>query len=292
MLDTAERYAAGASEVMIGRWLAERDAAVTARVRITTKRAPAGHAYMACQPSANHGREAATRFPGHPASIWVREDYFTEPTFAFFTERVFGPTRRDYLETQLTARSENNDKQAKRRVEALSRAIEDIDARKQRPIQTLERGDDPEGVLHREVRDRVGHLAHEREAKLADLAIAEAKLATDHPSPDLLDQLPAGPVLPAASEADLRSLFDACRLKIRYDRAANVATFRVVIGTDTLPAVQQALDSLSRPTAADAGAQGPNTGGQPDARNHAGARSPRFPSAWRPRQDSNLRPAA
>ena len=41
MLDTAERYAAGASEVMIGRWLAERDAAVTARARITTKVAPA-----------------------------------------------------------------------------------------------------------------------------------------------------------------------------------------------------------------------------------------------------------
>jgi aryl-alcohol dehydrogenase-like predicted oxidoreductase len=41
MLDTAERYAAGASETMIGRWLSERDSTVTARVRITTKVAPA-----------------------------------------------------------------------------------------------------------------------------------------------------------------------------------------------------------------------------------------------------------
>lgn len=42
MLDTAERYAGGASETIMGRWLAERDPSVTAAVRITTKVAPAG----------------------------------------------------------------------------------------------------------------------------------------------------------------------------------------------------------------------------------------------------------
>ena len=41
MFDTAERYANGASESMIGRWLAERPPSVTDRVRITTKIAPA-----------------------------------------------------------------------------------------------------------------------------------------------------------------------------------------------------------------------------------------------------------
>ena len=40
MLDTAAGYAAGASETMIGRWLSEREAAVTTRIRITTKVAP------------------------------------------------------------------------------------------------------------------------------------------------------------------------------------------------------------------------------------------------------------
>jgi len=42
MLDTAERYAAGASETIIGRWLSERDPEVVAPVRITTKVAPPG----------------------------------------------------------------------------------------------------------------------------------------------------------------------------------------------------------------------------------------------------------
>lgn len=41
MLDTAERYAAGASETLIGRWLAKRPTSVTAPIRITTKIAPA-----------------------------------------------------------------------------------------------------------------------------------------------------------------------------------------------------------------------------------------------------------
>ena len=41
MFDTAERYANGASEAMIGRWLAERPPSLTHSVRITTKVAPA-----------------------------------------------------------------------------------------------------------------------------------------------------------------------------------------------------------------------------------------------------------
>jgi 1-deoxyxylulose-5-phosphate synthase len=40
LFDTAERYAGGASEIMIGRWLVERDSAVTDRVRLATKVAP------------------------------------------------------------------------------------------------------------------------------------------------------------------------------------------------------------------------------------------------------------
>jgi 1-deoxyxylulose-5-phosphate synthase len=40
LFDTAERYAGGASENMIGRWLVERDPAVAGRVRLATKVAP------------------------------------------------------------------------------------------------------------------------------------------------------------------------------------------------------------------------------------------------------------
>jgi aryl-alcohol dehydrogenase-like predicted oxidoreductase len=42
LFDTAESYAGGASEIMIGRWLVERHSAVTDRVRLATKVAPPG----------------------------------------------------------------------------------------------------------------------------------------------------------------------------------------------------------------------------------------------------------
>ncbi len=40
LFDTAQRYAGGASETMIGRWLVERNSTVTDRIRLATKVAP------------------------------------------------------------------------------------------------------------------------------------------------------------------------------------------------------------------------------------------------------------
>jgi 1-deoxyxylulose-5-phosphate synthase len=40
LFDTAERYAGGASEIMIGRWLVERHSTVTEQIRLSTKVAP------------------------------------------------------------------------------------------------------------------------------------------------------------------------------------------------------------------------------------------------------------
>ena len=40
LFDTAESYAGGASEIMIGRWMVQRDSAITDRIRIATKVAP------------------------------------------------------------------------------------------------------------------------------------------------------------------------------------------------------------------------------------------------------------
>jgi site-specific DNA recombinase len=252
-----------------------------------------GHSYMACQPSTNHGPEAAIRFPGHPASVWIREEYLTDAAFEFLTERIFGPGRRDHLVAQLGATKNRVTKQTGQRIDSLRRVIADINARKQRLITTLERGHDPDGVLYREVRDRLGQLAREHETKLAELAIVEAQFAAADPCPDLLDQLPSDPVdLAAAPESALRALFDACRLEIHYDRTTNIATYRAVIGTDSLPAIRSALNSLDNPTGPDTAGQGPDSGQRRVGSRHNGDGAPRFPSVWCPRQDSNLRPAA
>ena len=80
----------------------------------------------------------------------------------------------------------------------------------------------------------------------------------------------------------------ACLLEIRYDRTTNVANYRAVIGTDSLPAIRSALDTLVGPSAPDAATQGPNGGTHRQGRAPAGAPPP-FPSGACPRQDSNLR---
>ncbi len=99
-----------------------------------------------------------------------------------------------YLAARLAVSKSRSSKQTAQRVEAPRRAIADIEARKQRLIRTLERGNDPHGVLYREVREHLGRLSHEHETTLAELAVDEAQLAAADPCPDLLDQLPSDPI--------------------------------------------------------------------------------------------------
>jgi hypothetical protein len=76
------------------------------------------------------------------------------------------------------------------------------------------------------------------------------------------------------------------QLAIRYDRTTNIATYRAVVGTDSLPAIRSALHNLASPTGTDAAAQGPNSQApQQRGQYQDHPASPRFPSAWCPRPD-------
>ena len=238
------------------------------------------HAYFACQPSANHGKEAAVRFPAHPASIWVRQDALLDGILRFFAERVLGPDRLDYLAADLDGTARDRDTALVRQVESLRRSVADLDRKRGRLVQRLEDIDDPDGSLLRAVRDRHRELTVERDEKLATLAaITDSLSLTGAGAEDLLDRLvhADADALRDAPEAILRALFDAFRLRVSYDNRTGEAVCRVVLSDDTLPGAQSALQIALAPV----------TGRLP----HAG-RDPRFPSAWRPRQDSNLRPAA
>ena len=59
LFDTAERYGDGASETIIGRWLVERDLAITERVRLATKVAPPGEVAASTPPSSKASSRAA-----------------------------------------------------------------------------------------------------------------------------------------------------------------------------------------------------------------------------------------
>ena len=258
------------------------------------------HAYFACQPSANHGQEAAVRFPAHPASIWVRQDALLDGILRFFADRVLGPDRLDYLAADLDGTERDRDTARVHQVESLRRSIADLDRKRGRLVQRLEDIDDPDGSLLRAVRDRHRELTVERDEKIATLAtITDSLSPSAAGAEDLLDRLVHADSedLRDAPEATLRALFDAFRLRVSYDARTGEAVCRVVLSDDTVPGVHGALQAALTPASAAAVVPSTDHGdrtaaGGESCRLPQGGRDPRFPSAWRPRQDSNLRPAA
>ncbi len=179
------------------------------------------------------------------------------------------------------------------------RAIAALDAKRSRLIQRLEDMDDPDGSLLRAVRDRHRELTVERDEKLATLdKLTETLSRTGAGAEELLGRLfeADANALRDAPEDALRALFDAFRLRVTYDSRTREAVCRVVLSDDTLPGVQGALHAALASTAAVIGRQGTDSHraqqGPANGKAALAGRDPRFPSAWRPRQDSNLRPAA
>jgi hypothetical protein len=105
----------------------------------------------------------------------VREDRLLEGILGFFDERLFGPHRRDLLESD----------------------------------------DDPEGILFRRVRERLSELEQDRTQKLDELRALDAEHLDIGPGAiELLDELPVGEGLFASAPDDvLRQLFQTFRLE-------------------------------------------------------------------------------
>ena len=204
-------------------------------------------AYMVCQPSTNHGKEAASRFPGHPPTIYVRQDALLDGVAEFLADRVLGPNRVEYARLDRAAGSKRSAGMAKE-AEALQRAVADLDRRRARLVKQLEEQDDPDGTLFHAVRERLSEIAAERDRKLARLTEVSTPLASDADAVDLLEALPAADAdgLRGASDDLLRRLFDAFRLTVTYDGRTGRALCRAVVSDDTLPTIQAALDAIAR----------------------------------------------
>jgi hypothetical protein len=96
-------------------------------------------AYYACEPDQRHHAQRSAWQPGHPASLWVREDILLDVVHGFFAERIFGPARRELLAAQLArhAPGPEPDRTAGR-AGMLRQSISDIERRKRALIAELE----------------------------------------------------------------------------------------------------------------------------------------------------------
>ena len=101
------------------------------------------------------------------------------------------------------------------RIKALRRAIEAIEARQARQVRSLEMDDDPDGIMFRQIRDRLRQLEDERLLKIQELSKLEIPDVESPPQAiELLDELPVIDLEPGSvPESSLRRLFEASASK-------------------------------------------------------------------------------
>jgi len=212
------------------------------------------YTYYTCRPADARSPRAAARWPDHPPSINVREDYLLDGILAFFAESVFHPQRRERLAAQLDSVDAHAVEAAVQQRASIQRAISDLDARLKRLVHTLELDqalDDPDGgAAFTHVRERLGELQRQRDAKAAELAAMDdqATQPADVDAAALLDALPASTDALADVPAPLlRQLFTAFQLEIRYDKHTNTATLQVTLHEERLDDLQAVAQAVINP---------------------------------------------
>jgi Recombinase len=214
-------------------------------------------AYYACEPDQRHHAQRSAWQPGHPASLWVREEILLDVVHGFFAERIFGPDRRELLAAQLASRapSPEPDRTAAR-ADALRQAISDIERHKHALIAELEAqpaigdpgGDDPDAArqCRQAIQRRFTELVAEHRAKTGELAqLAAHQAASDPPDPGLLAALPQLPLrLGGLPEHLQRGLYDAFQLQVRYHRPRHEVTIRVTIRADSLNHINGTVNAI------------------------------------------------
>jgi site-specific DNA recombinase len=191
-----------------------------------------GITYYHCRPY-NHRPGAA--FADHPPTVYVREESLVEAVGDFFATRVFGADRSALLVAEVGAHDEQAEQERAARTAGLRRALGEAAAGKARLIRTLEVNDDPDGVVFEGVHARLTELERERRALADELAALESADPAVGRDVALLDELPTvdGFDFSQAPEATLRTLFDAFRLVVRYDRTAHAAEITVELDDRT-----------------------------------------------------------
>jgi DNA invertase Pin-like site-specific DNA recombinase len=203
-----------------------------------------GYTYYNCRPEVRAGSTA-----DHPATIYVREDRLLPVVGEFFCSRIFGADREAAVLADLGLVDQEAEAERAARLEGLRRAVAGAEAAKRNLVRSLETADDPEGAFAASVEERITELERERRAALEQLAALEAAEPTEGRNVALLDALPlaAGLDLATLPDAVRRSLLDAFRLRVEYDRASNHVQLVVTLDDDTLDAVRSLGDVLPFP---------------------------------------------
>jgi len=225
------------------------------------------HVYYVCE---RDRRQHLTEewFRHHPPSIWLRGDTVEECLQQFFSERVFGPHRRELLEAELgeLLRAESAAAATTRNeAETLKAEIDKLKRRQHRLIDELEVLDDETSAedlreLRAGIQRRFTELSKQITAKRAELeALPPVPSTSALDDLALIDELPTlAHKLDAVPEPIRRALFDAYNLQIRYHQPTRKLTIKVHVTGRTLTTIQEATATAQKES-------GTNSESGPDA---------------------------
>ncbi len=202
-----------------------------------------GVAPYVCQASR---RQTSLLAPGHPRTVYLREDRAVEKVLHFLESHLFGPGRREALAQALEATDPEKEERLDD-AEGLRGEIADLALRIRRQMANLEALEaDTEAAA--EIRGRLRELASIKGRRERELEVAERGLAAQ-PDPDqarqLVDLLPLLDVDAALlAERSFRELLAALDFTASFDPGRKELRVGAVLAPELMPAGGDGMSAL------------------------------------------------
>jgi len=209
------------------------------------------NAYYMCWPR-NNNRGRPDKYDGHPKAVYLRERAILAAVGAFYTDRVFGPHRREALATDLAGLDDREARERATERDRLRRVLADLDRRRQAVLRQAQDGD-PADPFTQALRGTYNDLEQNKTTTRAAITELDTADAAEPAPPTageaaLLDALPQLTLkLGEAPEPLLRALFEATRLTIRMHHDTDDVIISVTLPADDLQTIASAANRL--PTA-------------------------------------------
>jgi site-specific DNA recombinase len=188
----------------------------------------------------------AAEITGHPASLQVKEEPLLVATLDFLSRRVFQPERLEHLRGEMDTAVAIPTRDFGAEVAALRADHAKLEKKIDRLFEEIEDAEDRNDPFARRARQRIEQLGAEQaaiEARIAELEVEAAALPEPDSAAELEATLLSIPDISAAltsySPEELRELFEALDLEVRYDKRNHSADISIALIPELLEGLLQ-----------------------------------------------------
>lgn len=208
-----------------------------------------GLTYYTCYPR-NNNRGRVDNYPGHPATVYVRESAILDAVAAVYADRVFGENRRDILARDIAKLDDRETQTRQAERERHQCTLTDLTRRQDNVLRQAQDAD-PNDPFTAGLRQTYNDLDTQRKTTLALLEQLDQADQTQPARPSsadaaLLDALPYLALnLIGAREPLLRRLFEITKLTVRIRPDTQDATIEITRPADTLDDVAETAERIT-----------------------------------------------